>query len=191
MDCKKKILPILFLVVSIYNGFESYGQNCSIYKTPYKAFGFDNSGLVGKEYDCIKRMDSSLYQIYFVTTSGKKAEAYYISVDSFNHVHLRYSTEGMIKNIDSTSLDSRGLNIYNKLKNNDTLNGYYFGSCKNVLSWSYNRTLIICNHSKGKWIEYTSIDGHMKVALKENPEYQYLLEILNLLPKFFPDFKIE
>jgi|GEM_PF-4057564 len=185
MDYQIKAIRVIILFL-MYANF-SNAQDCVIQKVPAKPFNFNKKGLISNKYDSIKVTDSNSYQIMLINFDGysNKSQSYCLSIGLNNKINVLVLTEDSI--VYSGCINT--INKYNisVVKNINELNEFLVSECSSVLSSHTKQVMVICNKSLNIWIEYISMDGHMKETLETSSSYSYLKDAYLLSKKVFSD----
>ena len=190
MDYKTQAIRIIGLYTLLLYSNIVTAQDCIIEKVPIKAFYFNQSGLINSKYENMKKTDSNNYQIMLINFLGysNEKQCFYLSIDPNKKFNFETLTEDSIQLSGCINTTRK----YNSeiLSNRNDLNGFLVSECRSVLSSHTKQGLIICNNSLNIWIEYISMDGHMKESLNTNKNFLYLNEIYKLIEKVFKDLQV-
>lgn len=172
---------MFFIILLLLEG-NCFGQNCNIYKSPYRLFQFDSVSNVGKMYReaCL---DSASYSLFFFAgLSAGNERAILVAVDSGGRlIKSKCLSNGRIENVGLFTVSNE---LSGFLKRADTAisAGYYQVSCKDVLTWHNKAALVVYNLFNKKWFEFFSLDGSLKQGFMSNG-YSLFGEIVGVFDK--------
>lgn len=180
----RNILVAIFLLIANV----VYAQNCKISRVD--SFRFKQTGLIGKMYNGIKSCKDFCYQVMLVRSFAQmlKKEAFYIAINP----DRKFKITAVVNDSVILSKDLLNTNKYNIgfIENNNMAGGELLSECRNVISSHKMYLLLFFDSSVNKWIEYTSMDGHMLESLNENKEYAFLKQLYELVALVFKDAKV-
>jgi hypothetical protein len=165
-------------------------QSCVIQKIPSKIFHFSQAGLITSKYEAMNKESVNNFQVMFIDFFGISNEqhCHYLSIDSAGKFDVSMFTKDSI--LFSGCITTTKKYTADSIFKPDSLNGFLLSNCKEGMGSHKRQILIVCNNATNTWIEYVSMDGHIKETLLVNKNLVYLTNAYNLLEKVFGDLRL-
>jgi hypothetical protein len=188
LNRNSKVLILLFFAIII--GRKTYSQECVIMATEFSPIYLKDLGKIEDIYSKMKLGDTSRIHLLYISLLSQvnKKEGFYLGIDLNQKIEMTAVTFDSV--VFSKCISNNGKYNLDFLFGDTTGSGFYVSNCNNVVSSHRRSILMIFDTARKRWIEYTSLDGHMKESLTDDTKYKYFKGCYELIETVFKDFKV-